>query len=394
MPKSWACCAMSVKCGNCCTANIALISFTTALTLAGVSFIVFITLDGCQLNGENFMPATRLRRCLTDLGSYGTERIDFIETYYGNTDYLDQVCGHISKDLVYDWQRTENQTDMCPSDRAAYMYPSKCNQTWIGDDCLNNCTFDNYEGFFCKVSTTTTTAATTIIESTTTSKSKSTTKTTILTTTPISSSTTTYTTAPTPKPKTTPITMVTTNSTPASSSSTSKESTTTTSKSNTTTKNITTSTTTYLTTRSIPTTTPTTTATTSSTNETFVIIECESPFGEITHPGTSIVSPKYPNPYPNDLFCQVTIKLKERVLIVFQEFDVQSCDDCSCDWLEIHDGETSNSTMIGEKLCRTELPSPVNSTGNSMTLVFYSNHYEPSNSTGFKILANELMLSK
>jgi len=166
VPKSWACCAMNCKCGSCCTANVALITFTTAITLTGISFIVFNALDACDLDLDNFMPATKLRRCLNTLGSNGTERVEYIDIHYGNTDYLDQVCGSINEDFLFDLERTENQMDMCLSNHTAYMYPSNCNQSWIGGDCISNCTFDNYEGFFCKRSATTAPSST--VQSTTT----------------------------------------------------------------------------------------------------------------------------------------------------------------------------------------------------------------------------------
>ena len=96
------------------------------------------------------MAATSLRMCLSSLGGEGNETIEYIETYYGNRDYITEVCRHIDNALEYDQYRTENQTDMCESNRSAFMYPSRCNQNWLGDDCYNNCSNDNYRGFYCK----------------------------------------------------------------------------------------------------------------------------------------------------------------------------------------------------------------------------------------------------
>lgn len=140
------------------------------------------------------MPAIKLRKCLNTLGSNGTARIEFIEIYYGNTDYLDQVCRIINEELLFDFERTENQLDTCLSNHTAYMYPSKCNQTWLGDDCFNNCTYDNYEGFYCKRSTTTTPSSTVNSESTTriATKSTPTTSTSITTATTSAATTTTH----------------------------------------------------------------------------------------------------------------------------------------------------------------------------------------------------------
>ena len=96
------------------------------------------------------MGTIKLEKCLDQIGGNGPHNIDFIETYYGNTNYLDKVCHTINTNMVFDSERTESQPDVCKSNSTFFMYPSLCNQGWLGTDCENNCTNDNYEGFFCK----------------------------------------------------------------------------------------------------------------------------------------------------------------------------------------------------------------------------------------------------
>ena len=97
------------------------------------------------------MPATRLRECLVSLGSTGTAQIEYIETYYGHTDYLDKVCDATLPGSSFDQELTEAQPDVvCTS--SAYRYPSHCSQGWLGNDCSNGCAnyIANYAGFYCK----------------------------------------------------------------------------------------------------------------------------------------------------------------------------------------------------------------------------------------------------
>ena len=83
------------------------------------------------------------------LGATGSKQIDYIETTYGHTDYLDKICNVIGENLTYDSSRTESQPDICHSG-SAYMYPSHCNKGWLGTDCSNGCGTENFAGFYCK----------------------------------------------------------------------------------------------------------------------------------------------------------------------------------------------------------------------------------------------------
>ena len=71
---------------------------------------------------------------------------------------------------------------------------------------------------------------------------------------------------------------------------------------------------------------------------------------------------------------------------MFKDFDV-GFSDCNDDWLEVHDGDSSDSPLIGSKLCGYDIPSPMNSSGDSMTLVFHSDDY--SSYRGFKIMTQQ-----
>ena len=120
------------------------------------------------------------------------------------------------------------------------------------------------------------------------------------------------------------------------------------------------------------------------------VIDCDSPYDVVTIPGTTIITPNYPEYYGDDLYCQVTLTFEDRVNIRFQDFSVGSYRDCIDDWLEVHDGDNPDSDCIGEKRCNDAIPSPIESSGNSLTLVFQSNNkFVFYTEKGFKILADQ-----
>ena len=114
-------------------------------------------------------------------------------------------------------------------------------------------------------------------------------------------------------------------------------------------------------------------------------IDCDSPFDEVVTAGTTILSPNHPSNYENSKDCQITIRSSERVRIRFEAFNIESHSTCAWDWLEVRDGDgTSSSPIIGSKLCGTDIPAPIESSGDSITLVFHSD--SSVQRSGFKIL--------
>ena len=118
-----------------------------------------------------------------------------------------------------------------------------------------------------------------------------------------------------------------------------------------------------------------------------LVIDCYPPYGFVTTPGTTIISPNYPNYYPsNDIsYCQVTLIFEDRISIEFESFDVGSDGSCSLDWFRVFDGNSSDSPLIGSKLCGKYRPRPMESSGNSMTLEFRP--YHGGSFKGFKVVA-------
>ena len=124
---------------------------------------------------------------------------------------------------------------------------------------------------------------------------------------------------------------------------------------------------------------------------TTVMIDCSPPFDEVLTPGTVITSPNYPNSYANNLDCEMTIRFSDsiKVLIEFDPtFEIESGSyGCSYDYLEAHDGPSSTDSPIGgSKICGRSAPAPIQSTGNSMKLIFHTD--SSVTKIGFKITAN------
>ena len=114
-------------------------------------------------------------------------------------------------------------------------------------------------------------------------------------------------------------------------------------------------------------------------------MDCNGSTNVVTSPNTTIVSQNYPNNYDDNKDCRITIRFStgQRVYIEFLDFELEADSDCDYDWLEIRDGDSANSNIIGSKLCGSGTPSPVESTGNSLTLVFHSDFSV--NRKGFQI---------
>ena len=95
----------------------------------------------------------------------------------------------------------------------------------------------------------------------------------------------------------------------------------------------------------------------------------------LTVPGSTIITPDLasytpPQYYKETLDTEVTITFETRVAIVFEKFSLFYV---GWDWLEVYDGVSSNSDLI-KTLDGDDIPSPITSTGTSLTLVFHSNN--------------------
>ena len=93
----------------------------------------------------------------------------------------------------------------------------------------------------------------------------------------------------------------------------------------------------------------------------------------MTMPG-DIISTNHPNLYNNNQNCTLTVTFSSTISIQFESFNIEQCTNCQCDGLEIRDGASSNSPLIGSKLCGNYIPETLQSSGNSVTFIFTSDY--------------------
>ncbi|XP_021025680.1 tolloid-like protein 1 [Mus caroli] len=98
--------------------------------------------------------------------------------------------------------------------------------------------------------------------------------------------------------------------------------------------------------------------------------ECEQ---KIHSPSGLITSPNWPDKYPSRKECTWVISAipGHRITLAFNEFEVEQHQECAYDHLEIFDGETEKSPILG-RLCGSKIPDPLMATGNEMFIRFIS----------------------
>ncbi|XP_039236423.1 tolloid-like protein 1 [Pipra filicauda] len=98
--------------------------------------------------------------------------------------------------------------------------------------------------------------------------------------------------------------------------------------------------------------------------------ECEQ---KIHSPNGIITSPNWPDKYPSRKECtwEISATPGQRVKLMFNEFEIEQHQECAYDHLEVFDGESEKSPILG-RLCGSKIPDPLIATGNKMFLRFIS----------------------
>ncbi|XP_066549187.1 tolloid-like protein 2 isoform X1 [Amia ocellicauda] len=94
---------------------------------------------------------------------------------------------------------------------------------------------------------------------------------------------------------------------------------------------------------------------------------------KVTNVEGVIRSPNWPEKYPSRKECkwEISSTAGHRVKIVFSEFEVEQHQECAYDHLELYDGPSSKSPILG-RFCGSKKPEPVIASSNKMFLRFYS----------------------
>lgn len=89
---------------------------------------------------------------------------------------------------------------------------------------------------------------------------------------------------------------------------------------------------------------------------------------------TSIIqSPNWPDHYRPSKECVWHVRADEnhQISLRFDAFDLESHDSCAYDYIEIHDGDSLSSELIG-RFCGNRIPEPILSSGQSLLVKFVS----------------------
>lgn len=95
--------------------------------------------------------------------------------------------------------------------------------------------------------------------------------------------------------------------------------------------------------------------------------------GDVNKDEGHIQSPNYPDDYRPNKDCKWKLRVAEgyNIGIVFQSFEIERHDSCAYDFLEIRDGETETSPLIG-RYCGYDKPDDFKSSGNKLFVRFVS----------------------
>ncbi|XP_073181516.1 bone morphogenetic protein 1 isoform X6 [Lepidochelys kempii] len=95
--------------------------------------------------------------------------------------------------------------------------------------------------------------------------------------------------------------------------------------------------------------------------------------GEMKKDNGHIQSPNYPDEYRPNKVCTWKITISEgfHVGLTFQSFEIERHDSCAYDYLEIRDGSTESSSLIG-RYCGYDKPDDIKSTSNKLWMKFVS----------------------
>ncbi|XP_078540496.1 embryonic protein UVS.2-like isoform X2 [Lissotriton helveticus] len=92
-----------------------------------------------------------------------------------------------------------------------------------------------------------------------------------------------------------------------------------------------------------------------------------------TDPSGTLMSPNNPSSYPNHVNCVYLIQVPsdcDKIILLFDAFDLQSSPNCISNYLTIYDGNNKTAPVLLSKACGTRQLQPFTSSGTEMLLEF------------------------
>lgn len=95
--------------------------------------------------------------------------------------------------------------------------------------------------------------------------------------------------------------------------------------------------------------------------------------GDIVAEQGYLQSPNYPEEYRSNKECvwRITVPEGFQVALKFQSFEIENHDNCAYDYLEIRDGKSEDSTILG-KFCGNKIPNEIRGSSNYLFVKFIS----------------------
>ncbi|XP_034566354.1 bone morphogenetic protein 1-like isoform X2 [Notolabrus celidotus] len=95
--------------------------------------------------------------------------------------------------------------------------------------------------------------------------------------------------------------------------------------------------------------------------------------GEVRRDSGQIQSPNYPDDYQSNKVCvwKITVEEGFDVGLSFQSFDIERHDTCAYDYVEVRDGSSESSPLLG-RFCGYDKPDDIKSSSNQLWLKFVS----------------------
>ncbi|XP_059213752.1 bone morphogenetic protein 1-like isoform X2 [Centropristis striata] len=95
--------------------------------------------------------------------------------------------------------------------------------------------------------------------------------------------------------------------------------------------------------------------------------------GEVKRDSGHIQSPNYPDDYQSNKVCvwKLTVEESFNVGLSFQSFEIERHDSCAYDYVEVRDGSSDSSPLLG-RFCGYDKPDDIKSTSNQLWLKFVS----------------------
>ncbi|KAM9793845.1 bone morphogenetic protein 1-like isoform 3-T3 [Syngnathus typhle] len=95
--------------------------------------------------------------------------------------------------------------------------------------------------------------------------------------------------------------------------------------------------------------------------------------GEVQRDSGQIQSPNYPDEYHSNKLCVWKVRVAEgyEVGLSFQSFELESHDSCAYDYVEVRDGDSAHSPLLG-RFCGYDKPDDIKSSTNRLWLKFAS----------------------